>query len=299
MRVNEEGKEVILQVVGKGEVLGEATLFREGAQPTSAIALETARVCSLSRRHLEYIIRESPDLAMQVILSLGNRLYHTWEQVTELRTGSTREKVLNLLIRLAGEHGEPCPEGTKIKLYLTQQDIADFVGASRVMVVQALKELSARNCIDRVDKYLFSGIAVFNPLVVKYLTAPSLFRWYHYIKLNKRRFSKMGCNCCGCNAVLTPEIKEVIAQSAFVPITTLSGDGQPHLIVVGKVKEVRDDNTLVFGVYKMEKTRRNLAETGVMQVAAVAGKKGYRLSGKARTEGEEVLFKVEKADALL
>lgn len=153
VRVNEEGKEVILQVAGKGEVLGEATLFREGTQPASAIALETARVCSLNRRRLEQIIRESPDLAMQVIFSLGNRLYHIWEQVTELRTGSTREKVLNLLIRLAGEYGEPCPEGTKIKLYLTQQDIADFVGVSRVMVAQALKELSARNCIDRVDKY--------------------------------------------------------------------------------------------------------------------------------------------------
>jgi predicted pyridoxine 5'-phosphate oxidase superfamily flavin-nucleotide-binding protein len=109
----------------------------------------------------------------------------------------------------------------------------------------------------------------------------------------------MGCNCCGCNTVLTPEIKEVIAQSAFVPIATLSEDGQPHLIVVGKVKEVRNDNTLVFGVYKMEKTRRNIAETAVMQVAVVAGKKGYRLSGKAWTEGEEVFLTVEKADALL
>jgi len=49
----------------------------------------------------------------------------------------------------------------------------------------------------------------------------------------------------------------------------------------------------------MEKTRQNLAETGVMQVAAVAGKKGYRLSGKARAEGDEVLFTVESADVLL
>jgi len=153
VRVNEEGKEVILQVASKGEVLGEAALFREGTQPAAAIALEEARVCSLSRQRLEQIIRESPDLALQVIYSLGNRLYNTWEQVTELRTGSTREKVLNLLIRLAGEYGEPCPEGTIIKLRLTQQDIADFVGASRVMVAQALKELTARKCILREDKY--------------------------------------------------------------------------------------------------------------------------------------------------
>ena len=108
------------------------------------------------------------------------------------------------------------------------------------------------------------------------------------------------CDCCSHeNAVLTPEIKEVVGQAPFVPITTISGDGQPHLIVVGKVKEIRGNNTLVFGVYKMEKTRRNLAETGLMQVAAVSGKKGYRLSGRARVEGEEVLLTVDKAESLL
>jgi len=109
----------------------------------------------------------------------------------------------------------------------------------------------------------------------------------------------MGCNCSDCNTVLTPEIKEVISQSAFIPVTTLSGAGQPHLIVVGKVKEIRDDNTLVLGVYKMVKTRQNLAETGVMQIAAVSGKQGYRFSGQARAEGEEIFFTVEKIAALL
>lgn len=109
------------------------------------------------------------------------------------------------------------------------------------------------------------------------------------------------CECC-CSkesAVLTPEIKEVLGQAPFIPITTVSGEGKPHLIVVGKVKEIRGDNTLVFGVYKMENTRRNLAENNLMQVAAVSGKKGYRLSGSARAEGSEVIFTVYSADHLL
>ena len=108
----------------------------------------------------------------------------------------------------------------------------------------------------------------------------------------------MSCSSCT-TGTLTPEIKKVIAQSPFIAITTLSASGQPHLIVAGKVKEVRGDDTLVFGVYKMEKTRQNLAATGVMQVAAVAEKKGYRLSGKARAEGDEVIFTAEGADVLL
>ncbi len=152
-RVNEEGKEVILHVAAKGEVLGETALFRSGTHPATAIALEDARVCALNRRSLEEIIRESPDLALQVISSLANRLYSTWEQFTELRTGSIRDKVLNLFIRLAVEHGEASSEGTLIKIRLTQQDIADFIGASRVMVVQVLKELTDQKYIYKIDKY--------------------------------------------------------------------------------------------------------------------------------------------------
>ena len=111
----------------------------------------------------------------------------------------------------------------------------------------------------------------------------------------------MSCGSCaeGLPATLTPEVKEVITQSAFVPLVTVTKDGQPHLIVVGKVKETRGEDTVVFGVYKMVTTGRNLAETGIMQAAAVAGKKGYRLSGRARMEGQEVLFTVERVDALL
>ncbi|MFZ5633782.1 MAG: Crp/Fnr family transcriptional regulator [Bacillota bacterium] len=153
VRVTEDGKEVILQVAGKGEVLGEAALFREGSYPATAVALEDSRVCAVNRRRLEEVVRETPDLAMQIIVSLGSRLYGAWEQMTELNVGNTREKVFNLLLRLAGEYGERSREGTVIKIHLTQQEIADFVGASRVMVAQALKELAASNSIGRNDKY--------------------------------------------------------------------------------------------------------------------------------------------------
>ncbi|MFZ5650110.1 MAG: pyridoxamine 5'-phosphate oxidase family protein [Bacillota bacterium] len=110
----------------------------------------------------------------------------------------------------------------------------------------------------------------------------------------------MGCGCEeGCAAVLTPEMKDFISRSAFIPVTTVSREGQPHLIVVGRVKEIPSDDTLVLGVYKMVKTRENLAETGIMQVAAVAEKKGYRFTGRARVEDDKVFFTVEKAEALL
>lgn len=153
VKVTEEGRETILRVAGKGEVLGEAALFRESSQPATAIALAEARVCAIQRLDLEKVVRETPELAMQIITSLGTRLYETWEQLAELNAGNIREKVLNLLLRLAAEHGEPCSGGTRIKLRLTQQDIAGFIGASRVMVAQVLTDLTAKGYLGKEEKY--------------------------------------------------------------------------------------------------------------------------------------------------
>ncbi len=102
--------------------------------------------------------------------------------------------------------------------------------------------------------------------------------------------------------VVTKEIKELITQAATVSIVTLSNKGEPHLIIVGKVAEVRDEDTLVFGIFKMQVTQQNIRDNGKMQVAIATqegGPKGYRLSGQAGIDGEQVLFKVEKAELLL
>lgn len=153
VRVSEDGRETILQIITRGEIIGEAALFQEKCHPATAIALEEAKICSISRRLMEEVIKKSPGLAWQVIASLGSRLYATWEQVAEFNSLTTREKVLSLLIRLARDHGEVCPEGTRIKLHLTQQEIASMVGASRVMVAQALKELATSNYLCRKEKF--------------------------------------------------------------------------------------------------------------------------------------------------
>lgn len=111
----------------------------------------------------------------------------------------------------------------------------------------------------------------------------------------------MSNECCNTDnqVVLTPEIKKIITESPFLALATISKAGQPHLIIVGKVKEIRDDNSLIFGVYKMNKTKENIAETGTMQVAAASGKSGYRLTGKACIKESDVIFNAEKIESLL
>lgn len=102
--------------------------------------------------------------------------------------------------------------------------------------------------------------------------------------------------------VITEKIKEVILKAPFIPITTVSANGEPHMIVVGKVMEVRDGDILGFGIYKMEVTQQNIKDNGKMQVVIATmegGPKGFRLEGKACIEEKLVLFKAEKVEELL
>ncbi len=98
---------------------------------------------------------------------------------------------------------------------------------------------------------------------------------------------------------LTKEMKEAILASPFIALTSVSKAGVPHLIVVGQAKNIVNDSQLVFGVYKMETTRQNLAETGCLQAVVVSGKVGYRFTGKAVVQNDEVILSIEQVAALL
>ena len=102
--------------------------------------------------------------------------------------------------------------------------------------------------------------------------------------------------------VLTEEIKDVASKAPFIPLVTVSAQGEPHLIVVGKVAEIREGDVLGFGIYKMEVTQQNIKNNGKMQVLIATmegGPKGFRLEGTASIAEKLVLFKAEKAESLL
>ncbi len=100
-------------------------------------------------------------------------------------------------------------------------------------------------------------------------------------------------------ATLTPAVKEVILASPFIALLSVSNQGDPHLIVVGKVKQITEEGQLIFGIYKMEKTQVNVLETGCLQAVAVSGKQGYRFTGKAIVENGELIFSIQTITALL
>ena len=153
VQYTEEGKEIILDIIGRGDVLGETALFKQQNYLTSAIAVEKVKVCSISLGQFEKLITAKPSIAVKIIANLGQKLYSTMQQVGDIANHLVADKVIRILLRLAREYGEETSGGQLIELHLTQQDLANMVGSSRVMVAQVLKNLKARGIITKKGKY--------------------------------------------------------------------------------------------------------------------------------------------------
>lgn len=124
-----QGKEIALEVVTPGEICGGGVIFSE-TQYATARAEEKSKVYSLIKRDLLELIRTHKSLAEEVIIFLGKKLMQTHEMMLGLISGKVEKRMAVLLLGLSEKHGSSVPEGIKINLRLTRQDMADFAGTT-------------------------------------------------------------------------------------------------------------------------------------------------------------------------
>lgn len=153
VQLTESGRENIIDIVGTGEILGETVLFQRGEYLFSAQAIETTKLCSFSVSQFETVIRNNPTIAVKIIGHLGQKLYDFVRLAGEISGTSAREKLLRVLQRLASEYGQQSDSGVIIELEITQRDLANMVGVSRVKVAQIISELKKSDILQRCGKY--------------------------------------------------------------------------------------------------------------------------------------------------
>ena len=140
----ETGKEVVLSVQGPGEYFGEMPLD-QGPRSASVMTLEPCRFLVVPRESFRDFLVKNPSFAARLIEKLIHRVRALTENVKSLALMDVYGRIARLLLELAKER-----DGLRvIPERLTQQDIANRVGASREMVSRILKDLSAGGYISQ------------------------------------------------------------------------------------------------------------------------------------------------------
>ncbi len=140
-RLTTDGKEVTVAVLGAGDIFGEETLFESGDRTTIAVCIDEALLCTARADDLFALMMGDATLAMNVAKILNDRLGDASATMEDLAYAHVPERIMNLLARLAEEHGIAVDDGVKLDIRLTHADVASLIGSTRETVSLELANL--------------------------------------------------------------------------------------------------------------------------------------------------------------
>jgi CRP/FNR family transcriptional regulator, cyclic AMP receptor protein len=146
-RAAADGRENLISVLGPGEMFGELSLFDPRPRTMSAAAVTDVRLAALAHDYLRTWLTGRPDVAMHLLAALARRLRRTNEVMSDLVFTDVPGRVAKALLDLAARFGVQREDGLQVNHDLTQEELAQLVGASRETVNKALADFVARGWI--------------------------------------------------------------------------------------------------------------------------------------------------------
>jgi len=144
MMSDDEGREVILAILGTGEYFGEMGLVDDSPRSASVVALEACELLSLSKRDFKNCLNDNFEMAMTVMRGLVKRLREADKKIGSLALMDVYGRVARLLLEMA----ETIDGQKVVTKKLAKQDIAKMIGASREMVSRVMKDLQTGGFIE-------------------------------------------------------------------------------------------------------------------------------------------------------
>lgn len=142
-----DGRENLLAVMGPSDMFGELSIFDPGPRTSSVVAVTDVRAVSLDRPALREWIAKRPEIAEQLLRVLARRLRRTNNMLADLIFTDVPGRVAKELLRLAKRFGSQDGGLLRVTHDLTQEEIAQLVGASRETVNKALADFAHRGWV--------------------------------------------------------------------------------------------------------------------------------------------------------
>ena len=147
-----DGRERITGLLEVGEFFGELALIDGRPRSATVTALAPTRVSALSRNDFLDLLSRSPDLSMELIRVLVDRLRESDHQAAAMSFLGVRERTKRALLHLASTDPQSSPGPTAFGPPVTHQQIADLVGSSRETVTRAIQQLKRAGEVEQKGK---------------------------------------------------------------------------------------------------------------------------------------------------
>ncbi|HUB08002.1 MAG TPA: Crp/Fnr family transcriptional regulator [Myxococcales bacterium] len=145
----------VLAILREGDLFGEVLRPEGSVMEELAVASGDALVWSIGGKEFRSLLESRPGLALDIIGALNERMRQLRKRLLGLTFKEVPSRLAELLIMLGEAHGERCPHGGEVDLKaITQQDLADLVGASRSFVSTLINEMKRDGHLGNVGRTL-------------------------------------------------------------------------------------------------------------------------------------------------
>ncbi|OQP60318.1 Crp/Fnr family transcriptional regulator [Niastella populi] len=146
--IDESGREVIKEIIQKGELFGQITLEKNSLNGEFAQAYKSdVSLCAFSIDDFQNLLQKKPALALKYSKQVGSKLRQIENRLLNLLNKDVKARLISFLLQLALKQITEAANAICIPNYLTHEDIAHLIGSSRQTVTTLINELCAEGLI--------------------------------------------------------------------------------------------------------------------------------------------------------
>lgn len=139
-KLSDNGKDQIVKLVKKGELLGQRSLISEESTNLSAIAIEDMQVCFIPKQEILQFFNENNQFSLNMMKSVCGDLKDADDNMVNLAQKTVKQRLAEVLIKLETDFGKH-EDGT-LKIQLSREEIAGMIGTATESCIRLLSEFN-------------------------------------------------------------------------------------------------------------------------------------------------------------
>jgi CRP-like cAMP-binding protein len=153
-RISDEGREVILSILGEDDFFGEMSVIDGSTRSANVTAIQDTELFVITRDNFLSLIYKIPQIAINLLDELVARLRRSDQQIKALSLQDAVGKVASAILRIAENEGIMKSNEVHIDKMPSQQDLANMAGTSRETISRVLKSLSNEGYIKKIGNMI-------------------------------------------------------------------------------------------------------------------------------------------------
>ena len=138
-----DGKDHILKIMQKHELIGEVPMYEGGNYPATCVTLTPVTLLEISRTHFLELLQHNPTIALRMLALQARRIKEFTNKIEKLTLNKTAQRLADFLLQRTNDHA------TVIMDDLSMQNLADYLGVSRENLSRLISNWSQQKLISK------------------------------------------------------------------------------------------------------------------------------------------------------